>query len=83
MLVTILCFTALASCGDDAPEEESTSGTTTLEVSSPSYGIVNMLRATGNEVEVVGDTLHSFFTTKARIINVSNSIVQLYEYEKK
>ena len=50
---------------------------------SPSYGIVNMLRATGNQVEVVGDTLRPFFTPKARILNVSNSIVQLYEYESK
>jgi hypothetical protein len=83
VIVSLLCFTALASCGDDVPKEESTSGTATMEVSSPSYGIVNMLRATGNEVEVVGDTLRPFFTPKAWIINVSNSIVQLYEYESK
>ena len=81
MLVTVSLFGA---CGDNAPRDgnESESGKA-LDPASASFSIYQLLRASGNKAEVIGDTLRPFFTPKAKVILLNSSAVQLYEYESK
>jgi hypothetical protein len=74
----------LAACSDSGPHDSDESGSeTTLDPASPSFSIYQLLRASGNRAEVVGDTLRPFFTPKAKVITLNGSAVQLYEYGSK
>ena len=78
-ILLIACVT-LAACGDDEPPRSMED----IDVASPSYNIVNLLTATGNEVEVVGRAPVQYFDAKNVVIRVNGGIdLELYEFGSK
>jgi len=79
---------ALPACSrDDAPrlddQGESVEGTTEMEidVSTPSFGIINILRASGNGVRVNAKAEPPLFTAIGYRITINGEPAELYEFE--
>lgn len=78
----------LSACGrDDAPrlddQGESVEGTAEMEidVSTPSFGIINILRASGNRVRVIATATPPLFPTTGYRITINGEPAELYEFE--
>lgn len=80
----------LISCGgNDVPRLDeggkSVEGTPEMdiEVSSPSFGVVNVLRATGNKVRVVRTIEQPFMPVEGKVLTVNGEEIQVYEFDSK
>ena len=52
-----------------------------IEPSSPSFGIVNILRASGNKVRVIGTAERPFIPVKGKTLTVNEQQVEIYEFD--
>ncbi len=89
LLLLQLAFlvTLLAACGDDGPrldeEGRSLEGTleATINVSSPTFGIINLLRASGTQVRVTGRIERPQMQTGGYTFDVNDGVLlEVYEY---
>ena len=91
VFLPILSLLIVAACGREEPprsEEQGGGGTAAsgagdLDVASPSYGIYQALRATGNTVQVSGDASRPFLEPKGKIFRLGGGDVEVYEFESK
>jgi len=89
LTLLLVVIPLLASCGDDVPrldeEGKSVEGTPEMEieVSSPSFGIVNILRATGNKVRVIRTIEQPFMPVEGKVLTVDGEEIQIYEFDSK
>jgi hypothetical protein len=77
----------LAACGREEPRYDdqghSVEGTAEadIEVASPTFNILNLLRATGNKVKVTGVISRPFFESKGRTLLVNDGVnLEVYEF---
>lgn len=86
-----LAAALLSACGDDSPRLDdrgrSVEGTpeADIESGSPTFNLLNILRATGNRVEVTGKVTRPFFAdAKGNSLTVNGGIeIELYEFADK
>ncbi len=78
---------AILSCGKETPryddQGKSVEGTaeSTIDVSSPTFGILNILRANGHRVQVTDDIVRPAFTSKGKTLVVDGGVsIEVYEY---
>lgn len=85
MLLLTLVFAACSR--DDAPrlddQGESVEQTAEMEidVSTPSFGIINILRASGNRVKVTSKAETPLFSATGYRISINGTPAELYEFE--
>ncbi len=81
LLSTITLAPLAGGCGDNEPREPETSESGgSLEVGTPAYGVYNLLKASGNKVDVKGSVKQSFFAPTGRVLSVNDAEVQLFEF---
>lgn len=91
VLALFLAALVLSACGDDSPRLDdrgrSVEGTpeADIESGSPTFNLLNLLRATGNRVEVTGKVTRPFFAdAKGNSLTVNGGIeIELYEFADK
>jgi hypothetical protein len=82
LFTQVLAVLVIAACG----REEAADGTGggpegDLEPGTPSFGIYNTLKATGNEVSVVGEAERPFFSPTGHRLEVNGASVEVYEFD--
>jgi hypothetical protein len=82
-LAALLLLALAAGCGDDTPSMGDEGVEKEIAVSSPTFNIINILRATGNSVKVTGKADRPFFkNAKGYTMLVNNGVaLEVYEFE--
>ncbi|MEO5928520.1 MAG: hypothetical protein ABIR47_01190 [Candidatus Kapaibacterium sp.] len=79
VLAIILPF--LAACGREVPKGGSPEAQ--IEPASPTFNILNILKATGNKVEVTGAVSRPYFESKGTMMTVNGGVnLEVYEFDK-
>ena len=89
ILVFLILSISIISCSIEEVPRLDESGTSLevkpemeIDVSSPTFGVVQILRVSGAKIEVVGETKQDFFKTKGYVLKINGeSFVDVFEYE--
>ena len=80
-LAILLLLASAIGCGDDSPSMGDEGIEKEIAVSSPTFNIINIFRATGNAVKVTGHTERSFFKDATGYTMLVNGAIPLEVYE--
>lgn len=88
LAATLLLAMLFPACSrDDAPrlddqwESVEQTAEMDIDVSTPSFGIINILRASGNRVKVLAKSAAPLFPTTGYRITINGEPAELYEFE--
>lgn len=78
-LIPLLAALAVMACGKGDAEPEPGNGAA-LDVGTPSFGVYNLLKASGNHVDIGGVKKLPPFEPMGKELSVNGSAIQLFEF---
>jgi hypothetical protein len=79
LLASLLTTLLLVSCGDSDVQNSSEEGAS-MEAGTPGFGVYNLLKASGNHVEVGKEVKQPFFKPTGRILTMNGQELQVFEF---